>query len=357
MSVRKRFDYLIIGQGLAGTALAWTLFQRGYQPLIIDRCEETTSSKIAAGLITPITGLRLVVSWRLDEFLPFAVNFYRGIEEKTDCHFLELKPMLRLFASDQEQEQYRLRSQTHFPELVTVPAPLAEQTDFELSRGGFEMHGGGKLDVPTYLNASRDWFRNQNCFREADIDPERDLKWEADSVQLPRLGVTADKILFCQGIQAQHNPWFESVPFEGVKGEILTLKIPGLTEQRVVNRGVWLAHWKADLYRAGSTYDREHLDCEPTAAGRAEIINRLTEFLKRPFEVIDHRAAIRPVIRGRLPVLGLHPQNPHIGFFNGFASKGSLQTPWMANHFVDVLEGKVPPEKQLDLSRKLKHPS
>lgn len=357
MLPQNHFDFFIIGQGLAGTALGWTLLQRGYRPLIIDRCEPTTSSKIAAGLITPITGLRLVVSWRLDEFLPTAIDFYRGIEAQTHSQFLQLQPMLRLFASEQEQAQHDARSRTHFPELVNVPAPLADAREFELSQGGFEMHSGGKLDVPTYLSASRAWFQEQHCFREADLDPMQDIKLEADRVQLPRLGVTADKIVFCQGIQAQHNPWFETVPFEGVKGEILTLKIPGLTERRVVNRGVWLAHWKEDLYRAGSTYDRDNLDCEPTAAGREEITRRLAEFLKLPFEVVDHRAAVRPVIRGRVPVLGLHPQQPQIGFFNGFASKGSLQTPWMAKHFVDILEGKCSPEKQLDLSRKLKLPS
>ncbi|MFI4849950.1 MAG: NAD(P)/FAD-dependent oxidoreductase [Gimesia chilikensis] len=350
----NHFDYLIVGQGLAGTALGWSLQQRGYRTLIVDRGESITSSKIAAGLITPITGLRLVVSWRLEEFLPFAVRFYREIEALTGSRFLELNPMLRLFASEQEQEQYQQRSQTHFPELVSIPEPLANESEFDLSQGGFEMQSGGKLDVPTYLEASREWFQKQNCFLKADIDPQQDLAWEADQVQINRLGVSADKIIFCQGIQARHNPWFEKVPFEGVKGEILTLKIPGLTERRVVNRGVWLAHWQDDLYRAGSTYDREHLDCEPTAAGREEIMQRLSEFLKVPFEVVEHRAAVRPVIRGRLPVLGLHPENSCVGFFNGFASKGSLQTPWMAAHFADVLEDKATPEKQLDLSRKLK---
>ncbi|WP_417387832.1 NAD(P)/FAD-dependent oxidoreductase [Gimesia sp.] len=345
-------DYLIVGQGLAGTALAWTLIKRGYRVHILDRCEPITSSKIAAGLITPITGLRLVVSWRLDEFLPFATRFYRSVEQQTDTHFFELKPMLRLFSSEQEQEQYRARSQTHFPDLVSVPEPLADPETFEISRGGFEMIGG-QLDVPLYLDASRRYFESRSWFQQAEIDPVNDLEFQATNVRLPRWNLQADKIIFCEGIRSQHNPWFRTIPFEGAKGEILTLKIPGLKERRVVHRGIWLAHRKEDLYRAGSTYHREQLDCEPTPAGREEICSRLSEFLKLPVEVIDHRAAVRPVIRGRLPIMGLHPEQPQIGFFNGFASKGSLQTPWMADHFSDILEGKVPLEKQLDLSRKL----
>ncbi|QDT92421.1 NAD(P)/FAD-dependent oxidoreductase [Gimesia algae] len=353
MPQQTEFDLILVGQGLAGTALGWTLQRRGYRVLVIDRCEPITSSKIAAGLITPITGLRLVVSWRLDEFLPFATEFYRRIEQETDARFFELKPMLRLFSSEQEQEQYRQRSQTHFPKLVSVPQPLADKSTFEMSQGGFEMTGGGQLDVPTYLRHSRAHFIKQDCFLEANLDPANDLEFEPNLVILPRWNVSADKIIFCEGIHSQQNPWFQTVPFEGAKGEILTLKIPGLNEQRVVHRGIWLAHWKEDLYRAGSTYDREHLDCEPTPAGREEICSRLAEFLKLPVEVIKHRAAVRPVIRGRLPIMGLHPQQPQIGFFNGFASKGSLQTPWMANHFADILEGKTTPDKSIDLAHKL----
>ena len=353
MPTSKQFDYIIVGQGLAGTALGWIMIRRGYSVLVIDRCEPATSSKIAAGLITPITGQRLVVSWRLDEFLPFATNFYRRVELATDSHFFELKPMLRLFSSEQEQKQYRQRSETHFPQLVSEPRPLANESTFEMSQGGFEMIQGGQLDVPTYLNVSREHFSEQDCFLEADIDPVNDLEFESDRVILPRWNLVANKIIFCEGIHSQKNPWFESVPFEGAKGEILTLKIPGLKEQRVVHRGVWLGYWKDDLYRVGSTYDREHLDCEPTTVGREEICGRLVEFLKLPFEVVDHRAAVRPVIRGRLPIMGFHPTQPQLGFFNGFASKGSLQTPWMADHFVNVLDGKAPLEKQLDLSRKI----
>ncbi len=352
MPTWKQFDFLIVGQGLAGTALAWTLLGRGYRVLVMDRCEQITSSKIAAGLITPITGLRLVVSWRLDEFLPFATRFYRSVEQETDSQFFAMKPMLRLFSSEQEQEQYRQRSQTHFPELVSVPEPLADADDFEIAQGGFEMTGA-QLDVPTYLDASRLYFENQNGFLEADVDPVNDLEFLPEKVRLPRWNLEAKKVIFCEGLRSQQNPWFQTVPFEGAKGEILTLKIPGLNERRVVHRRIWLAHWKDNLYRAGSTYDREHLDCEPTNAGREEIVSRLSEFLKRPVEVIEHRAAVRPVIRGRLPILGLHPTQPQLGFFNGFASKGSLQTPWMADHFVNVLEGSVPVEKQLDLSRKI----
>ena len=68
--LRIAIDFLIIGQGLAGTVLAWNLIQRGRSVIVLDREDESTSSKVAAGLINPITGRYLTKSWRADETLP-----------------------------------------------------------------------------------------------------------------------------------------------------------------------------------------------------------------------------------------------------------------------------------------------
>lgn len=61
---------LIIGQGLAGTALAWQLCQQGVPFILVDEHLPDSSSKVAAGLITPITGMRLNLGWRIAELIP-----------------------------------------------------------------------------------------------------------------------------------------------------------------------------------------------------------------------------------------------------------------------------------------------
>ncbi|MEX0882137.1 MAG: FAD-binding protein, partial [Cyclobacteriaceae bacterium] len=49
-------DFLLIGQGLAGTVLSYRLIKAGFKVHLIDKDEEGTSSKVAAGLYNPITG-------------------------------------------------------------------------------------------------------------------------------------------------------------------------------------------------------------------------------------------------------------------------------------------------------------
>ncbi|NOU04706.1 MAG: NAD(P)-binding protein, partial [Hyphomicrobiaceae bacterium] len=43
------WDTIIVGQGLAGTTLAWRLVDAGQRVLMFDPAEAVTSSKIAAG--------------------------------------------------------------------------------------------------------------------------------------------------------------------------------------------------------------------------------------------------------------------------------------------------------------------
>jgi glycine/D-amino acid oxidase-like deaminating enzyme len=135
------------------------------------------------------------------------------------------------------------------------------------------------------------------------------------------------------------------------KGEILTLRIPGLQETRVVHRGIWLARCGNEIYRAGSTYEWKELDSAPTQAGRELILKRLKEFLKRDFEIVDHRAAIRPILRDLKPAIGLAPDLPQLGFFNGLGTKGALYAPLVSLHFANFLIDATPIPTQLSWTR------
>lgn len=52
-------NILIIGQGIAGSCLAWELKRRGAEFTVADRPIAETASRVAAGLVNPLTGPRL----------------------------------------------------------------------------------------------------------------------------------------------------------------------------------------------------------------------------------------------------------------------------------------------------------
>ncbi len=352
----RTFDDIIVGQGLAGSVLAWQLRWRGRRVLVIDREDTQTASRIAAGLVTPVTGMRFVRSWRFDEFWPAAVNFYRRVEEETGASVFRVHPAVRIFASPTEHDDYhkRLEAGRLHGETRTPNPPLNADT-FQQPFGAFEMPSAARLDTTRFLQVTRTMLKQQDSYLQADIDPTTDVEPMSDAVRLPRLDLTAQRLFFCEGFAAHRNPWFGDLIFDPAAGEILTVRIPGLTESRTVHRGLWLTAEHAEhVFRVGATYDRDDREGQRTPVGKETILQQLGEFVPHSVEVLQHDAAVRPIVLGRNPVIGQHPLHPALWLFNGLASKGALQAPAVAAHLVDAADGQIPIDPEYDLSHRRK---
>jgi glycine/D-amino acid oxidase-like deaminating enzyme len=214
------------------------------------------------------------------------------------------------------------------------------------------MPHAARLDVAQYLDESRDYFWANEAYKTADIDLlNDDLELHDERVWFPLLGAGARMAVFCRGFDPASDPWFGGIRFNAAKGEILTLRIPEVREDRVVHRSVWLAPAGGDIYRAGSTYNWDDLTPTPTAAGRAEIEARLRVFLRLLFEVIGHHAGVRPVIDAGFPVLGRHPEFPQLAYFNGLGSKGALLAPFFADQLAACLAGERDVDAEVDVGK------
>ena len=49
-------DYLLIGQGISGSVLAWQLLKVGKRIVVINNTLANRASSVAAGVYNPITG-------------------------------------------------------------------------------------------------------------------------------------------------------------------------------------------------------------------------------------------------------------------------------------------------------------
>jgi glycine oxidase len=351
-------DYLIVGQGLAGTVLGWQLRARGRHVVFVDRGEPGTASKVAAGLINPITGQRVHLTWRWAEFHDVARRFYSDIEAETGVIFFRKTPLVRILreASDVKRwEETRLH-----PEVLAClsdpqPVPLTRPGSVNPGLAGFEIASAYMLNVPEFLAASRKVFE----VRTEELNVVNQIDAQSDRVVIETRGgaVSAERVVFCQGPDGQRgNPFFDWVPFNCAKGEILTVECEALRdEHRVLNGPGWLAPLPGQpgVFRAGSTYAHSDLSNTPTSEGRGSIEDNLRRLLKAPFETVDHAAAVRPIIRRSRALAGMHPTHTRVGFFNGLGSKGTLNAPAIAEKFVAQLEDGIPMDHELDLLRNL----
>jgi len=69
--VKIEYDYLVIGQGLAGSAIALQLLKRNRKFMVLDQPHQNNSSAVAAGIFNPITGKKWVKTWLAEQLFPY----------------------------------------------------------------------------------------------------------------------------------------------------------------------------------------------------------------------------------------------------------------------------------------------
>lgn len=324
-------DFLIIGQGLAGSALAMALIERGATVMVLDREDEFSASRVAAGLVTTVAGKGMNLSWRQSEYLPDAISYYRKLEELSGVNFFHSRNTLRLFDSEMQKSKFIAKKDS----LVgwIEDADDADLSIWKADHGGFIMTQGGWLDTKTYLRVVREmlgYMYRCDSFNEDDyMRSKGEIIWK---------DVTASRVILCQGSSAfTEGGLFSFLNHRCAKGEILTVKIPGAREDKILNCNGWLIPLGNETWRAGATYEWEDLSDVPTDAGRSEIEGKIRKFTDLPFQVLEHSAAVRPIMRTSQPYIGHHPDFPEVSFFNGLGSKGVTTAPSVAAHFADHL--------------------
>jgi glycine oxidase len=349
MTPISKFDYLITGQGLAGTILAHQLLSQGRSICIIDDPSLSSTSKVAGGLFNPVVFKRLVKSWMADEQLSAAEAFYGKMEVLLGESFFYRKELLKIFAEEQEITLWNKKREE---EVGKYLSPVHDSSDLSLAieapMGYASVSGAGYVDVLAFLNSSREYFRSLNLLVEEKFDHTL-LKINSGTVTYKTL--EAPRILFCEGHLAAANPWFSWMPFNLAKGEVLTVKIPGYERNDVVNKGVFILPIGNGLFKVGATFAWDKLDETPTEAAKDDLVQRLKKVLKLPFEIVDHKAGIRPTVINRRPLIGVHPVHSELAMFNGMGSKGVMIAPLFSEHFIAHLQTGIPLNPEVDIRR------
>ena len=71
-----------------------------------------------------------------------------------------------------------------------------------------------------------------------------------------------------------------------------------------------------------SNYEWTFEDMAPSAAFKEKMIQSLDQFLKLPYEIVDHIVGIRPTNIQRRPFVGIHPTQNQLAICNSMGTKG-----------------------------------
>ena len=330
--MKRHVNNLIIGQGLAGTTLAWRLLATGQSMVLVDRQETATASRVSAGLITPWTGRRMTQSDDYEEKWIEAKKFYRMIEKRLVEPLFTEQSMVRLFVSRSDEAIGQQR-------MMESPCGALHRWSGRLQSHGLVIQGGrmspaGRLDVQRYLQASSDFFSDRGLWYQLDLNLSDELIVQDNQVRIPELELSADRVIFCQG--AARNPWFEEIPNNPSRGDVIRVQLDNYQMKEVVHHSIWLAPEPDGTLTAGATYDWSLIKNTSTAAGRREILNAMSRFIEGPIHVRHQAGAVRPTMKDYRPVIGQHDTFKRLWIFNGLGSRGVLLAPGLAQQLVEL---------------------
>ncbi|MEN0006939.1 MAG: FAD-dependent oxidoreductase [Bacteroidota bacterium] len=347
----QKIDYLIVGQGIAGTLLTHFLLNTGATVHVLDNRFEDAASKVAAGIINPITGRRFVKSWRVEDLIPFAKATYQELEVILGQRFYFDRTIIRTLFNTREENDWLARSgevnyQPYMLDEVEL-GPYATKTHPAYSYG--EVKNAAQVDVGGLVDSFAQYLMEMRAFKRKLFEVEH-LEQTNGGVRYE--GVEYETIIFCEGYRGGQNPYFSYLPFGGTKGEVLIVKIQEGQFEKLLKHRVFIVPLKEkDIYWIGATYDWKFEATSPTDEGFSFLKDRLQELLKVPFEILDHQSAVRPTVKDRRPFLGRHPKFPSLAIFNGLGTKGASLGPFWARHMADHLTKNIKLDPEVDISR------
>ncbi len=308
----------IVGAGLAGSWLAWWLVQSGCTILLVDTNEPTSSTRVAAGLVNPITGPRYQATWQGATLLPWMAEAYRSVERATGAAILRETRLWRVIRDADSLR--RVRQRLHEGEYDWMNLRLVD----EGSHHGIDMPFGA-VDVQAYtvntvafVEAMHHWLQRNGSTVIHRIVGHNESQQGA--------------VVWATGWHAASDKRWRWLPFAPVRGDILDVSIPDLDLQHVVTGRIWLVPQGGNLYRLGATYDWDRLDSVPHDVFRRELLDAAAALLgPRPMHVVHHAVGIRPAVLPRRPIVGQHPTEVNHYILNGLGTKGASLAPWAAN--------------------------
>lgn len=342
MSLNKKFDFIIVGQGLAGTLLAHDLIDANKSVMIIDFNLKASASRVAAGLINPISMKRCIPAIP-SFYLPKCFERYRDLEKKLDSSFLNLTPLLRLFDSTDTNDKWKDKYISGGMDIYIKEFIIDNSFSFlDDSSSSAIIEPAGHLDVINFLDLSRIYFSKKHFLLEEKFDFS-----QFNDSKISYKNYIADAIIFCEGFRVRENPYFNYLPITPTKGEVMTIRIPSLEYfDKIVSKGVYIIPLGNYLYKVGATYNRTDFTDKLTKEGQVFLNKKITDILNVDYEVVSSVAGVRPTVRDRKPLIGMHPKNPRLGIFNGLGARGVLIGPYLSKQFSKVLSGV--PNQELD---------
>lgn len=339
---------IIVGYGLAGLSYASQLKQNQEAFVIIDNPKANATRK-AAGVLNPTVLKRYTLVWNAHQFLSHAQNFYQQLEVLLQTSIFDPLPIHRHFSDVSEQNHWVTASNSVGLQPYLETDFLNEkQAVYKDAFGYGNVKQTGRLKTKKTLEAFKSQL-NKNEFFNAAFEYDA-LKIFDDYISYKN--IKAKNIVFCEGYGLKNNPFFNTLPLVGSKGELLLIKASQLPRDHMIKaHGIFIVPVEDQCFWIGASFNPKDKTTEATQDAKEWLLKRLEKTIDVPFEIITQNVCIRPTVIDRRPLLGQHPVHKNLYLFNGLGTRGVLMSPLLSQWIFELISHGSPLPDAVDLNR------
>ena len=306
------------------------------------------ASIVASGLYNPVVLKRFNKAWDAEKHLPVAMSAYEELELFLGIKIDYKLPIYRLFSSIEEQNNWIIASDKIplKPYLISTIKSNTNQNIYA-PYGYGEVKNTGRIDTKLLLESYSNVLNNEKLISHESFEYDK-LKI---SKKIVYKGIESENIIFSEGFGVRQNPFFNYLPIEGTKGELIIINAPKLNSEVIIKSSVFIIPIGKNNYLVGSTYAWDDFNNDPTINAKNKLLNKLDKLILCPYKVVYQRAGIRPTVIDRRPLVGQHKSHENLYILNGLGSRGVLIAPTVANALINFIEDKLPLQKVINISR------
>lgn len=341
------FDFIIVGQGIAGTSFAFNLLRENKSFFLVDKLNSLSSSRVALGVYNPVILKWYTKPWHIQNQINFFYKFYREYEQFFKLNIIHDLGIYKYLHTNYDQNNWLTKS-LRLPQFLSNNLYSLDKDNLINKKSYGLIDSSGKINVSKFLNSFRKFCLENYLLDNSQFDYEQ-LNISKNRVKYKN--IKASNIIFCEGSSAIHNPYFNSLKFTPTKGEILDVKFQNFSFRSIIHSNLLFVPREDNLYSVGATYDWLYKNNLVTQKAKLKIKSVIKKTINSKFNLINHKCSIRPSTSDRRPFVGTHPNYSTLHILNGLGSRGVLLAPYLSKLLFDkIFYGKSIPQ-DIDVRR------
>jgi len=300
-------------------------------------------------MYNPVILKRFTPVWDAKRQLEIALPFYKELEKKFDATYDIPMDIGRLLTSIEEQNNWF--ATCDHPLLTDYMIPKIDTNTYNGITSPFgygKLTKTGRIDAKSLLNDYSNYLlEKESILFEAFKHDE--VQFEKDSVNYKNIEAT--KIVFCEGFGIKRNPFFNYLPMQEAKGELITIHAPELAVDFLLKSGVFILPLGEQKFLVGATFNWKDKTNNPTEEAKNELTKKLDKIISVDYKIVDQVAGIRPTVKDRRPLVGVHSKHPQLAILNGLGTRGVMIAPTVSKELYAHLENGETLRKEIDIAR------